>query len=488
MKKLILILSALSLFLSAKAQNLFPNKLDNCITEQFCLDCGDEKAGVKANEFKALVDDLNNTIDFGNASGKILFQVLIDSVGNGCVLSHTDNSKSKITKSIIAQFNQFKGWAPAKEKGKTQGRVSINIMAEVKDHHLTCRIDRVDMQAFKNSFDRPKDPEIFNKNYTYKNQHLKDYTITTWNSKNSNLPNNFNDDIAIDNRNTIWLTVDEGLVQFDGKSFIRKEQDITDKGKYFSYNAIAADNKGIKWTVGQGDIYSYDDKKWTLYSKKALGFNGAYHIYNNTNSGELLFCTDEGLHILKDNKWSTINKDNTRELPINRVYFAQRDSKKRLWIGTFAGSAMIDTDGKVTSFNNGSTVLKGQCITSLDEDENGNMYFGLYEYNPKDKKEVNRNEGIAICNHAGEFKQLTTNNSGMPFNHVSKVLYDKNEKVLWIATDRAGLVRYDLKDGWENYHNQNSDMPTSYIVDMAFDKNGVLYLATRQGLVRVQRN
>ncbi|MNV09620.1 Two component regulator propeller [compost metagenome] len=75
----------------------------------------------------------------------------------------------------------------------------------------------------------------------------------------------------------------------------------------------------------------------------------------------------------------------------------------------------------------------------------------------------------------------------MPFNHANCVLYDKNEKILWISTDRAGLVRYDLKDGWENYHNENSDIPTSYISTMTFDMNGNLYLATRQGLVKIER-
>ncbi|MES2266170.1 MAG: hypothetical protein V4520_05400 [Bacteroidota bacterium] len=487
MKKLILTLLAISIFLSIKAQNIFPVKLENCATERFCLDCGDEKANVKTNEFKALVDDLNNTIDFGNASGKILFQVLVDSVGNACVLSHTDISNSKITKSIISQLNQFKGWIPAKNNGKVENRVSINILAEVKDHNLTCKVDRVDVEEFKKSFDRPVNPEIFNKNYKYNNQHLKDYTITVWDSKNSNLPNNFNDYIAIDNNNIIWLTIDDGLVQFDGKTFNRTEQDITDKGKHFGYYTIAVDNNNLKWTVGKGDVYSYNDKKWTLYNKKDLGFNGAYHIYNNKKTGELLFCTDGGLHILKDGKWNVIDSVNTKEMPLNRVYFAQRDSKNRLWIGTFGGSVMIDANGKVTSFNKGNTILKGQCISSLDEDENGNLYFALYEYDPKDHKQVNRNEGIAIYNVKGELKQYTTANSGMPFNNVTKVLYDKTEKVLWIATDRAGLVRFDLKNGWENYHNQNSGIPTSYISDMAIDKNGVLYLATRQGLVKVQR-
>ena len=75
----------------------------------------------------------------------------------------------------------------------------------------------------------------------------------------------------------------------------------------------------------------------------------------------------------------------------------------------------------------------------------------------------------------------------MPFNNATDVLYDKKEKVLWISTDRAGLVRYDLKDSWENYHPDNSEIPTSYISTMTFDNNGILYLATRQGLVKVER-
>ena len=123
----------------------------------------------------------------------------------------------------------------------------------------------------------------------------------------------------------------------------------------------------------------------------------------------------------------------------------------------------------------------------MDEDENGNLYFGLYEYNRKNKGQVNNDEGIAIRTTDGNIKQYTTTNSGMPFNHVTKVLYDRKEKVLWIATDRAGLVRYDLKGGWENYHSDNSAIPTSYIADMEFDNNGVLYLATRQGLVKMER-
>jgi ligand-binding sensor domain-containing protein len=343
------------------------------------------------------------------------------------------------------------------------------------------------MQAFEKSFDRPNSPEIYNKKYKYKNEHLRNYNIKVWNSNNSNLPNNFNDHITIDKNNTVWLTIREGLVKFDGKSFTRSEQNITDKGKYFGYYAIASDNSNIKWVHGKDHIYSYNDQKWTIYDSSIIGINSAYEIINNDRTGEVFFCSDEGLTIYKEGHWSHINKDKIRELPSNRVAFAKRDAQNRIWIGTFSGSVLIDENGKATSFNDTKTVLKGKCITSMDEDENGNIYLGLYDYDRKNPKLVNNDEGVAIYYANGEIKQYTTSNSGMPFNHVTKVLYDQVEKVLWIATDRAGLVRYDLKGGWENYHNENSEIPTSYIADMVFDQNGTLYLATRQGLVKIAR-
>lgn len=190
---------------------------------------------------------------------------------------------------------------------------------------------------------------------------------------------------------------------------------------------------------------------------------------------------------MKNNEWSLLNQDKIKTMPSNRIDFAQRDSKNRLWIGTYSGTVMIDETGKETSFNDTETALKGKCITSMDEDEHGNLYFSLYEFKRKVPSQVNNDEGIAIRTTDGKITQYTTSNSGLPFNHVTQVLYDKGEKVLWISTDRAGLVRYDLKGGWENYHNKNSDLPTSYVSMMSLDKDGNLYLATRQGLVKIEK-
>ena len=477
----------LFLSLNAYCQNIFPVKLDNCKTEKFCLDCGDIKAGYDADEFKKLNEKLNQTLNLAGINGGIKFQVLIDSKGKACVLSHTDQSKNPITLKIISELNGFKGWKPALTKNLKEEKTSINLAFLIKDGKINGGIERVDINAFKKSFDNPKSPEIFNKSFNYKNENLKNYKITVWNSKNSDLPNNMNDNIAIDKNGTIWLTVDEGLVKFNGDSFINAEQNITDKGKFFSYYAITSDNNDVKWVYGTGNIYSYDNKEWVKYDPKEIGIDGAYEIVNNSNTGEVFFCSDEGLTIYNKGKWSNINKDKVKEFPSNRVAFAKRDSKNRIWIGTYNGSVMIDENGNATNFEKSDTVLKGKCITSMDEDEEGNLYFTLFEFDRKNKQQINNNEGIAIRSKDGSFKQYTTENSGMPFNHTNCVLYDKNEKVLWISTDRAGLVRYDLKGNWENYHNENSDIPTSYISTMTFDKNGNLYLVTRQGLVKIEK-
>ena len=486
MKKTILILST-AFAVNLNAQNIFPVKLDNCKTEKFCLDCGDVKAGYIEQDFLQLQNELQESLDLKGLKGAIQFQVLIDSKGKACVLSHTDQSKNPITVKIIEKLNKFKNWSPAVTNGKKEEKSSINLVFTINESKIKGNIERVDVKAFKKSFDNPRSPEIFNKNFDYKNENLKNYKITVWNSKNSNLPNNMNDHISIDKSGLIWLTVDEGLVTFDGKDFKNAEQNITDKGKFFSYYELASDNDNIKWVSATNNIYSFNNDKWTKYDPKEIGIDRAYEIINNPHTGEVFFCSDQGLTIYKNGKWTNINKSKIKEFPSDRVSFAKRDSKNRIWIGTFSGTVMIDENGKATNFENTSTVLKGKCITSMDEDENGNLYFTLYEFNPKEKGQVNKNEGIAIRNTNGTFRQYTTENSGMPFNHTNCILFDKNENVVWISTDRAGLIRYDLKDGWENYHNQNSDIPTSYISTMTFDEKGNLYLATRQGLVKIEK-
>ncbi len=473
---------------TTQAQNLFAVKIETCDAKQFCLDCGDEKAQVEPEKFKDMLSHLNASMNLKGIKGKVLFQVLMDSTGHACVLSHTDESNSSISRRIMLALNTFEGYIPAQTKLKKEGYNSVTLAFEIHDSQLTGGIQRVDMAAFEKSFDHPQNPEVYNKDYVYKNKHLSDYIIKAWNSSNSNLPDNWNDELVIDTQGLLWMTVKQGLVTFDGKLFTREEQNITDKGTYFGYYALACDGSNTKWVCGKDHIYSYDGQHWTMYEPKEIGVGDAYAIQYHAPTETLFFCSKDGLTLNQHGKWTTLTTANLPELPSNKVRYAQRDSKNRLWIGTYSGSVMVDEHGKALSFEASNTVLKGKCITDMEEDVDGNLYFSVYEFDRKDKKQVNNDEGLIVRAANGSMRQLTTTNSGLPFNGITDLLYDVREQVLWIATDRAGLVRYDLKSGiWEDYHNENSKLPTSYISALAMDAKGVLYVATRQGLVRLEK-
>lgn len=486
MKKTILIL-IISFAYNLNAQNLFSVKLENCSSDKFCLDCGDTKATYKEKEFEKLQQRLNESLNLKGITGTVKFQVLVDSKGKGCVLSYNDKSKSAISLKIIEELNNFNKWIPAVTKNKKEEKTSINLIFTVKENLITGKIERVNMEAFEKSFDKPNSPEIFNKDYVYKNENLKNYKITVWNTKNSKLSDNSLDNISFDKDEVLWLAVDNGIQLFNGSEFNDLEANNSNTKVKERYFAMGFDNNNTKWFSGLQSIYSYD-KIWNKHEVNDIGVDKAYDIINNFKTDELFFCSDKGLTILSKGKWRTISQETIKELPSNRVYFAKKDSKNRIWIGTFSGTIMIDENGKATNFNTTETILKEQCITSMTEDENGNLYFSLFEYDlKKNPGKINKNEGIGVLYTDGKWKQFTTSNSGLPYNHTNCVLYDEKEKSLWISTDRAGLVRYDLKESWENYHNENSEIPTSYISNMTFDGNGNLYLATRQGLVKIEK-
>lgn len=70
-------------YLSASIQNVL---LD------FCLDCGDIQGGFDKKQFEEMLGDLKSKLNLDGVNGAVYFQILIDSKGKGCVLSHTDES------------------------------------------------------------------------------------------------------------------------------------------------------------------------------------------------------------------------------------------------------------------------------------------------------------------------------------------------------------------------------------------------------------
>lgn len=475
---LLLILASINL----SAQNIFKEKVEGCKTDQFCLDCGTPKANYDSTAFNELIIKITNKYKITGGSGAVMFQVLVDPAGNGCVLSHTDGSHSAITADFIAGFNSIK-WIPALQKGKAI-KSSINVLITLADSKLTGQIKRVDTKEFISSTKSADPPTIYNKQYRYSNSNLSHYTFSVWDPSNSSLPGNLSQHCLIDADGILWYDTIDGLRTFDGKQFSVIDKSNSPFKADQTINAMAIDKTNALWFYTKGAIYKYSNKNWEKIDTAII--TGAYHINPNA-SGEVLFASDKGVTIFKDGKWENLNTNKIKELPSNRAYFAHRDKAGRLWIGTFSGSVMINNNKTVTAFNNSETPLKNVCITGAVEDEDGNLYFSLYAYDNKNGQRDIDDEGLAVFTKDGNWLHYNDKNSGLPANSINSLFYDKSEKVLWIGSHYAGLVRFDLKNSWENYNNGNSAVPSGDVYQITQDATGSLYISTYNGLLKVSK-
>ncbi len=143
MKKNYLLLVLLVMSLGAFAQNIFPKKYTDCNTARFCLDCGDTKVTVDSTAFAAMFKEVNSKAYVNNLQGNIMVQVLVDSLGQSCVLSHTETKGHIVTDKIVMALNDFRGWKPAVTKGKKEELVSVNVLVTIKEGRITARIERI---------------------------------------------------------------------------------------------------------------------------------------------------------------------------------------------------------------------------------------------------------------------------------------------------------------------------------------------------------
>ena len=476
-------LSFIILFTKTEGQNLFPEKLDGCNVSAFCLDCGDPKATYDEDSFNKIISAMNAKYNFKGASGQVVFQVLVDSLGQGCVLSHNDASKSPITLDLIQYLNSCK-WKAAIDDNKPTAS-SINVVFKLSDDKLSGEIQRVDMEALNDNMSNPGTPEIYNKTWHYNNPSLSSYEITIWQKENSALPNDMSQLCVADKNDNIWYGTYNGFAKFDGNKIVRLNESNSPFKAKESIDKIAVDKNNNKWVASGDSLYKYDNKKWSYFPVPGRKTIDVYAITCN-DFGETLISTDSGVVMLHDGKTTILTKKEIKELPSNHIFYAFRDKMKRLWIGTFKGSIMIDENNKVKSFNNSETPLKGISITDAVEDDKGNIYFAMYDYTSSEERD-RPEEGFSRFSKDGKWTHFNDKNSGLPADHVNSLWYDKFEKVLWVGTNEAGLVRYDLKNGWEDYNNKNSKVPSSYIFQITQDSKGSLYVATFDGMMRIEK-
>lgn len=109
------LLSLLLFTISAKAQVPFERQYKDCAEVSPCFYCGDIPAHYK----KSISGKIQSSLDHGSAkwmstSGRIFFEIQVDSIGHSCVHSIKDETHmSDVKENIRRCINNLWDWSPA---------------------------------------------------------------------------------------------------------------------------------------------------------------------------------------------------------------------------------------------------------------------------------------------------------------------------------------------------------------------------------------
>jgi signal transduction histidine kinase/ligand-binding sensor domain-containing protein/DNA-binding response OmpR family regulator len=245
---------------------------------------------------------------------------------------------------------------------------------------------------------------------------------------------------------------------------------------------IGVYQKGIVLLPSQSNQFQYYGHRSVLYDY--IGSSQVSSIHKD-DEGTLWVGTDgEGLFNfnLKSNKHYHFDpEDQTSSMPktILKVF---EDSNKKMWLGTYDnGIVSFDTKTKKSKSFNHLFVNNDSPIRVFDiiEDRDKNLWIatmghGLFSYNIK-TEEVKKFRSIGP-NYKTDLNIL--HNDWISVLHLSK------NKKLYIGT-ADGLGCYDLETKKFNaaFNGYGRYFPGFIIHDIHEDNNGILWLATSEGLI-----
>jgi ligand-binding sensor domain-containing protein len=289
---------------------------------------------------------------------------------------------------------------------------------------------------------------------------------------------------------TAWVgTYRQGLFRLKDGVFTSEK---TTPSGYPGTNAysFAEVGKGIIWMGMSEGLARWQHGQWTLFNTKNSPLpSSAMAIAVGNDSETLWVGTPKGLAKLQGDKWDVFDSTNSG-LPNSEVNDVLVDRIGRVWVATSAGLSVYDGTSWQT-FTRSNSPLPSNRIYSLALDKQANLWIGILT----DWADSGYVPG-GLAKHDGqEFKVFTTQNSGLPIDHILGVAVDEND-VVWLATgspdgpayqDQGGLVSFD-GNAWRTFTTENSSLPSNYVDCVTADKHGSIWVGTYEGLAKYDGN
>jgi ligand-binding sensor domain-containing protein len=317
-----------------------------------------------------------------------------------------------------------------------------------------------------------------------------------------------------DFENNVWLGTHAGLMRFRGKGFISYGVHDGLSGNFIF--GIAKDKNENLWLCSDTrGVFRYDGEVFHSYTRKdGMPSEGASAAMAN-DDGTVYVGTLRGLALFRDNKISRIytTRDGLNHDSVNVIYrdmdgtiwtggntgisrkqderfnafrikwsgtqpdvwCIYRDSKKRMWVGSYLGGLFLFESDSFRQVNN-TMGMQADSYFGVAEDKSGKLYFATLD-------------GIYIWD--GTHLDSIREQHGLNSDLVYSMLIDKEKQFLWIGTNQ-GLNKFDLnaynKSGAKQIYTFGKEEGFSGVEcntnGMYEDDNGVMWFGTVNGLMR----
>ena len=329
------------------------------------------------------------------------------------------------------------------------------------------------------SCDGSNSPEISEQSFKVSEHILQDYFITS---------------ITFDAKGTAWLgTFQKGLIKYENNEAVVYNSKNSNLPDSLSIYDVAVDNKNNIWLGCGSGLIKYDHTSFTLFNKANSGIteNIVWSIgVDKDNSLWLASCRflKGGLMKFNERNWTLFTPENSK-LPAHVVQDIIVDYQNNKWISVseYVNQASIIkiTGNNWEIFDKDDMGFTPYYFNNLAADNHGNIYASL-DYSLSSSFDVNRPN---IIKYNG--KTWTINNpvdeNGNSLGYVMKIRLDKYG-ILWAAMDaRVGingsskgfmLAAYDGNKWFRN----GEDFPRTITLDLAIDKYNRKWLGTIEGV------
>ncbi len=290
----------------------------------------------------------------------------------------------------------------------------------------------------------------------------------TFITKRNNLPSKFVNDILVTPDKRLYVATTDGVAVIRKDKIVKiinRSNGLTNE--FINKIFYLKNNRFLFLSEGNG-IYVYAENTFSTYNKSGGLLHDNVWAIKETQDGSMLFLTDEGISVLKENKFSGIT--NKKGLGDNIVVSVFEDKNRDLYFGTYSDGVNILSNGKITRINRASA-MPNNSVWSILKSKSGEMLFATHS------------KGIAVFDGKRIIDTLGMKN-GLPSNNIAGTFIRKNGALI-VSCENHGL--YEYGDG--KFTPFLEKLKNSLIWSFYEDNKNNLYLGTNDlGLLRIRAN